>query len=464
MTADTLTGDVLVVDDDAQARGVLVDCLTRSGYRVVDAPDAEQAIIAAHGRRFDLLMTDLMMPGQDGIGLLGELVGLDPELVGIVMTGYGSIESAVKAMKTGAFDYLTKPFNLSEVEVVVRRAMQHRTLRRENDALKKELGKKRGFDSLLGNSQAMRGVTDLIGKVADTEATVLITGESGTGKEVAARAVHNRSGRAGMPMIAVNCGAIPEELLESELFGHEKGAFSGATHTRIGRFEMAHGGSILLDEIGDMSHNLQAKLLRVLQEREFERVGGEKTIKVDVRVMAATHRDLDRLVEERRFRADLYYRLNVIQVKLPPLRDRLEDLPVLVSHFIGKHGGKKGDGITGVTPDAMGVLESYPWPGNVRELENVVERACILKDGGAITREDLPEKLTVGPHDGAGFLFRLPTTGIDFNKAVERFEADLINQALERSGGVKNRAARLLGLGRTTLVEKIKKKKLAATG
>jgi len=460
MSVNGNLGSVLVVDDDKDPRELVVEFLDRSGYDVSQADGPVAALSALSKRSFDLVITDLKMPGMDGITLLKEVKDRDPDTVVVVMTGYGTIESAVKAMRAGAFDYVTKPFNLDEVGIAIQRAMEFRGLRIENETLKKELLHSSGFGELIGYAPTMREVFDMVARVADTDATVLLTGESGTGKEMVARTLHNKSSRANKPMIAVNCGAIPEELLESELFGHEKGAFTGAVQARMGRFEMAQGGTIFLDEIGDMSPNLQVKLLRVIQEREFERVGGERTIKVNVRVIAATRQDLEKLVEDGGFREDLYYRLNVIQIKLPPLRDRLDDLPILVEHFMEKHGRKKDRGVTGVSKDVMGIFSGYSWPGNVRELENVIERACILKGEGAITRAEVPEKITQRGEGGLGFRFQLPQSGIDFNMAVDLFERDLINQALTRSDGIKNRAAKLLSLGRTTLVEKMKKKKI----
>ncbi len=451
-------GSILVVDDDRDAREPLIEFLTESGYSVMEAGHPNDALEIARKQHFDLVMTDLRMPGMDGVTLFMKLKELEPEAVGIIMTGFGTIESTVKAIKAGAWDYITKPFQLEETGIIVKRALAYRRLQIENKGLKKQLLQTHASESFLGSANAMEGVFEMVRKVADTDATVLLTGESGTGKELVARTLHGSSSRGGKPFVAVNCGAIPEELLESELFGHEKGAFTGAIAARTGLFEMADGGTILLDEIGDMSPNLQVKLLRVLQEREFQRVGGERTKKIDVRVIAATHQDLDRLVEEKRFREDLYYRLNVIQIKLPPLRERLEDLPLLAEHFIDKHGLKKNRPITGVSPEVINVLNSYRWPGNVRELENIIERACILKGAGEITVSELPEKVLRGDRK-ARINFQLPKDGINITQLLEDFESELIAQALERSGGVKNKAADLLGIGRTTLVGKIKKLK-----
>ena len=452
-------GKILVVDDEGDARAPLVEYLTESGYSVIEVGHPDEALEIARKQHFDLVMTDLRMPGMDGVTLFKKLKELEPEAVGIIMTGFGTIESTVKAIKAGAWDYITKPFQLDETGIIVKRAIEYRRLQIENKGLKKQLLQTHASESLLGSSRAMEEVFQVVRKVADTEATVLLTGESGTGKELVARTLHGSSRRAGKPFVAVNCGAIPEELLESELFGHEKGAFTGAVAARTGLFEMADGGTILLDEIGDMSQNLQVKLLRVLQEREFQRVGGERTKKIDVRVIAATHQDLDRLVEEKKFREDLYYRLNVIQIKLPPLRERLEDLPLLAEHFMDKHGLRKNRQITGISPEAIDILSGYRWPGNVRELENIIERACILKGSGVITASELPEKVFRNERK-ARISFRLPKDGINITELLEEFENELIAQAMERSGGVKNKAADLLGIGRTTLVGKLKKNKM----
>jgi len=460
MKTGNVKASILLVDDDEIVRNCIADFLLMYGHKVTEAPCAAVALELAATNPFDMVITDLKMPGMDGIDLLLELRRRNPSLVGVVMTGYGTVEYAVKAMKAGAFDFLLKPMDLNNVEMVIERAVGYVGLKKENEALKKELSAACVSGVMLGYSAPMQGVACIIKKVADTDATVLITGESGTGKEVAARALHNGSGRAKRPLVAINCGAIPEELLESELFGHEKGAFSGATHARVGRFELAHGGTLLLDEVSDMSPKLQAKLLRALQEREFERVGGETTIKVDVRVLAATRHNLEKLVEEGAFRRDLYYRLNVIQMTIPSLRERLDDLPVLAEFFVEKHGRKKGRAINGISDEVMDTFGSYPWPGNVRELENTLERACILRGQGIITKADLPDSITNDGISGISCRFRLPKSGIDFNETVDNFERELITQALDRSGGVKNRAAKLLGLGRTTLVEKMKRKNL----
>jgi DNA-binding NtrC family response regulator len=447
---------ILVVDDDPQAREVLVYALRRHGYDVTEQADPTAALALCRETPFDVLFTDLKMPGMDGVALFHRARAIIPGLVGIVVTAYGTVDSAVRALREGVFDYITKPFLVDEVVAALQRALEFRRLVDENKSLKRQLQTRYHYDQFLGHSEAMARVFSLIERVAETDSTVLILGESGTGKELVARTIHFNGPRAEKPLVPVNCGAIPDTLLESELFGHERGAFTGAHATRIGRFELAHGGTIFLDEIGDMSQTLQVKLLRVLQERCFERVGGTKTIQVDVRVLAATNRDLDQAVREGRFREDLYYRLNVIPVVVPPLRDRTEDIPLLVDHFLARFNEQKRKSVQGIAPDAMRRMTNYAWPGNVRELENVIERLVILKGQGMITLEDLPDKMVRGDLPLApSFVF--PLEGVDLNRLVDAYEEDLIQRALKAAGGVKNRAAQLLRLNRTTLVEKMKK-------
>jgi DNA-binding NtrC family response regulator len=448
---------VLVVDDDPQARDVLVYALRRREYDVTETGDPKAALAACRETPFDILFTDLKMPAMDGVTLFHQARAVLPTLVGIVVTAHGTIDSAVRAMKEGIFDYITKPFLIDEVVASLERAVAFRRLVLENTSLKRQLQTRYGFDRFLGQSEAMQRVFALITRVAETDSTVLILGESGTGKELVARTMHFNGPRAEKPLIAVNCGALPETLLESELFGHERGAFTGATSTRIGRFELAHGGTIFLDEIGEMSPSLQVKLLRVLQQRAFERVGGTKTIQVDVRVIAATNRDLEEAVRDGRFREDLYYRLNVIPIVVPSLRERVEDIPLLAAHFLAVFNEQKHKHIQGVSDEAMRMLCAHAWPGNVRELENLIERVVILKGEGVITPTDLPDKVVRRATDTTVPSIVFPTEGVDFNRLVEAFEDDLIRRALKAAGGVKNRAAQLLRLNRTTLVEKMKK-------
>jgi DNA-binding NtrC family response regulator len=451
-----MQGRILVVDDDPQAREVLVYALRRHGHDVTEEGDPAAALALCRDRPFDVLFTDLKMPAMDGVTLFHRARAIIPDLVGIVVTAYGTIDSAVRALRDGVFDYITKPFLVDEVGAALQRALEFRRLVDENKSLKRQLQTKYHYDQFLGHSEAMARVFSLIERVAETDSTVLILGESGTGKELVARTIHFNGPRAEKPLVPVNCGAIPDTLLESELFGHERGAFTGAHAVRIGRFEMAHGGTIFLDEIGEMSPTLQVKLLRVLQERCFERVGGTKTIQADVRVLAATNRDLDQAVREGRFREDLYYRLNVIPIVVPPLRERPDDIPLLIDHFLATFNAQKRRNVEGIAPDALRRLMNYAWPGNVRELENVIERFVILKGQGMITLEDLPDKMVRGDSPTAPVAV-FPAEGVDLNRMVEAFEGDLIQRALKAAGGVKNRAAQLLRVNRTTLVEKMKR-------
>jgi len=383
---------------------------------------------------------------------------MNPDSLVIVVTGYGTVPSAVEAMRMGAFDYVTKPLREDLVELAVQRALSYGKLREENIALRDHLREKYDFGNMIGYSDPMKKVFEMIEKVSSTDSTVIIYGESGTGKELVAKAVHFNSERKNQPLIPVNCGAIPEDVLESELFGHEKGAFTGAIRTKRGRFELAQGGTIFLDEIGDMSPALQVKLLRVIQERNFERIGGLKTINADVRIIAATHQDLERAVEEKRFREDLFYRINVIPIYLPPLRERGPDIAILANHFLHEISAKKGKRPGVVSQEAMACLIQYPWPGNVRELQNLMEMLVVMKTSDEITIDDLPDKIRHQYRtEPAPQILDLPEEGFDYNAAVTQFEKDLLLKALELSGGVKNKAAKLLALNRTTLVEKLKR-------
>ncbi|HNY66471.1 MAG TPA: sigma-54 dependent transcriptional regulator [Deltaproteobacteria bacterium] len=456
------THNILIVDDEGQNRDYLSEILSQEEYNVSTASNGKDAIAKLSQDLFHVVLTDLQMPELDGLGVIRYLVENRINCIGIIFTGHGSVKTAVDAMRLGAYDYITKPFKADEIKVVVKKALDHLALQEENTYLKQQLKAKYKFENIIGSSERMQKVFSLIDKVSSTDSTVLVLGESGTGKELVARALHYNSPRAQNPFVPVNCGAIPEELLESELFGHEKGAFTGAFRTRIGRFELANSGSIFLDEISEMSPNLQVKLLRVIQEREFERVGGVKSIKTDVRIIAATNRDLEEEVAQGRFREDLYYRLNVIPLNLPPLRERKDDIPLLVKHFMAKYGQEKNSQVTGFTRKAMSMLMSYKWPGNVRELENLVERVLVLCEGTEVDVHDLPERLANGTPQPASVIpvIDLPETGIDLSTAVSEFEKSIIMQALTRSNWVKNRAAKLLHVNRTTLVEKIKKQNL----
>ena len=448
---------ILVVEDEKSARDTMVDFLSEAGYEAYGAHDGEEAVVMARENTFNLVITDLKMPKGDGLYVLEEVKRIDPRIIVIICTGYGTVNTAVKAMKLGAFDYITKPIKIEEMKLVVKRALDYQRLQVENLLLHKQLKAKYKFKNLVGDSDAMQKVFQLIEKTATTDSTIMICGESGTGKELVARAIHYNSDRKDGPMVPVNCGAIPEDLLESELFGYEKGAFTGAFKTRIGRFELANGGTVFLDEIGDMSPALQVKVLRVLQEHEFERVGGVKSIKVDIRVIAATHRDLEKAVKQDVFREDLYYRLNVIPLTLPPLRERRSDILLLVHHFIEKFNREKKQSIEMVSPEVIKTFMRYHWPGNVRELENLIERLVILKGEGVIEQEDLPEKVLKSEWTDMIPPIDIAERGISFSTAVSEFERELILQALKKTNWVKNRAAKLLQLKRTTLVEKMKK-------
>jgi DNA-binding NtrC family response regulator len=451
---------LLIAEDEEVTLSLLRKVFRRPDLDVHEARTGLEALHHIDQHPVDVILTDLKMPGADGLAVLAHARKVRPGAEVILMTGHATVESAVSAMKMGAFHYITKPFSVDEVVPLVDRALELTSVRKENVNLRSLVRGRGGLDNIIGVSEGIRQVLDLVRKVADTDSTVLVTGESGTGKELVALAVHYLSPRAERMLVPINCSAIPPDLLESELFGHVKGAFTGAHAARAGKFEAAHNGTIFLDEIGEMSPHLQAKLLRVLQEKSVTPVGGNRAIAVDARVIAATNKDLDEEVAEGRFRADLYFRLNVIPIRVPPLRERREDIPVLVHHFIGRYNREKGRALEGIRPEALEILARYPWPGNVRELENLVERVVVLKGTGWIEPEDLPGKI----HRAEGFLKgALPVlgeSGMDIRSATEDFENTLIRQALHLAAGNKNRAAALLGLKRTTFVEMLKRKHL----
>lgn len=453
---------ILVIDDDTAVREVLTATLLNDGYQVTGVADGLSGIQTIREQPVHIVITDLHMPGIDGLEVIDRISKLDSKIITIVMTGYGTIDYAVRTMKAGAFDFITKPFGPDTVSLVVKRAIEIQKLKQENHLLRKAVRDQYRFEHLVGTSMPMRRVLDFVEKVADSESTVLIQGESGTGKELIARMLHFNSMRRERPLVPVNCGAIPENLLESELFGHEKGAFTGAAHTRLGRFELAHGGTLFLDEIGEMPLPLQVKLLRAVQERCFERVGGNKTIHVDVRIIAATNQNLEQAVAERRFRQDLYYRLHVIPIDVPALRERRSDIPLLVNHFIERLNEQRKTEIAGVESEALVRLTDYEWPGNIRELENLVERAVVLKKKGWITVADLPDRMAKTPDavpaDPPDHFIRFSEDGINLTKELEQYENRLIGEALRKANGVTSKAAQLLQLNRTTLVEKLKRK------
>jgi DNA-binding NtrC family response regulator len=446
---------ILVVDDDSDIRTILADRLAARGYDVVQAGDGLQALEMSARDLPDLMLLDLDLPGADGFTVLERLrqETLVPTVV--VITAFGTIEKAVEAMRRGAYDFIPKPFQPGHVELTVQKALERNELREENRALRAALP---GGKMLVGASAALRDLTERARKAAESKSTVLLLGESGTGKEVLARSIHAWSPRSARPFVAVNCVALSEELLESELFGHERGAFTGAHQQKPGKFELANRGTIFLDEVGDIRESLQAKLLRVLQEHEFERVGGTKPIRVDIRVIAATNRDLEDAVNTGRFREDLYYRLNVVRLRLPPLREHPEDIPDLALHFLRKYAAETGKPMEGISPGAMELLRAHRWPGNVRELENAIERAVVLGSGSAIAVDDLGFRIAT---DGRASTVETVQVG-PFHDGVETFKKHLIRRALEEAKGNQTRAAELLGLQRTYLARLIKNLNLRA--
>ena len=438
---------ILVVDDERSLREVLSIMLKRAGYAVTEAADGEEAISHVNCEIFDLVITDLRMPKADGMAVLKAVKSSSPETVVLVITAFATADSAVDAMKLGAYDYLTKPFQVDEVQLIIRNALERRRLSTENILLKREMASQSSFAQIIGQSEAIQKVFDVVRKVADAKSNVLIFGESGTGKELVARAIHYNSARSPMPFVAVNCSAVPETLLESELFGHMKGAFTGAMANKAGLFEVANGGTIFLDEIGDTTPTIQVKLLRVIQEREFRRVGGTQDVKVDVRIVAATNKDLEKAVADGSFREDLYYRLDVIPIRLPPLRLRTGDIPLLVKHFLEKFSQESGKPAPVLTSEAMHVLLGHEWRGNVRELENLIERVVAFSVGAPVSDDDIRGWLhrVVTPQQ-QGVPTDLPEDGLDLEGLINGIEKDLLLQALERAKWVKKKAARLLRL------------------
>ncbi len=446
--------DILIVDDEEHIRHILTVLLQKSGYHTDQAANGQEALEMLRQRSYDLVLSDMKMPVLGGLGLLKALDEEQIETTVIVMTAFGSLEGAVEAMKAGAYDYISKPFRTDDVLMTLAKAQERERLRRENRLLKRQLRADYDSRSIIGEEGSLAPVMRIVNKVAGYKSTVLIQGESGTGKELVAQALHARSDRGQQPFVAVNCGAIPENLIESELFGHEKGAFTDAHKQRRGLFEEANGSTLFLDEIGELPQSLQVKLLRVLQEDEIRRVGGNRDIKIDVRIIAATVRDLQQLVKEGRFREDLYYRLNVISLTIPPLRDRHDDIAKLVEHFIHNFNRRMGLSVRGVSNEAMSFLQRYSWPGNVRELENTVERAMVLCDEEVLTENDLPARITETPLRAAA-----PQIGEDnlsVKKAVYHIENTLIRKALQKTGGNRTAAAKLLEISHRALLYKIK--------
>jgi two-component system response regulator AtoC len=450
---------LLLVEDEAPLREAVAERLADSGFEVTQAESGEQALERLAEFAFDVLVTDLRLPGIDGAQVIEAAVGRYPEILPIVVTGYGTVRDAVDVIKRGAIDFVTKPFQFDELLHALNAALEQRRLRSENAYLRAQLQERYRFEGIVGKSRAMRDLFQLLETVAATASTILVTGETGTGKEVVARAIHHNSPRRAQRFVALNCSAIPETLLEAELFGHVRGAFTGAVGSRQGRLEQAHRGTLFLDEVGTMTVSLQMKLLRVLQEREFERVGDSSTVRVDVRVIAATNADLGRMVAEGSFREDLFYRLNVIPVKLPPLRDRKEDIALLVQHFLQKFASELGRAVMTVSQGAMRALMAYAWPGNIRQLENAMERAVALSGGRSqLEIGDLPPEIQeASDATPLAMGLALPEEGVDFERFIADIEREVIRRSLERTKGNKGAAARLLNLKRTTLVEKLKR-------
>lgn len=444
---------LLLVEDEAPLRQAIAEQLSDRGYEVEQADSGEAAIARLADFAFDIIITDLRLPGVDGSAVVEAAVARYPEIIAIVVTGFGTVKDAVEAIKRGAHDFVSKPFQIDELLHVLNSALEQRRLKSENAYLRAQLEERYRFEGVVGKSRPMAHLFQLLETVAATNSTILITGETGTGKEVVARAIHHNSPRRAQRFVALNCSAIPETLLEAELFGHVRGAFTGAIGNRQGRLEQAHKGTLFLDEVGTMSTALQVRLLRVLQEREFERVGDSHTIKVDVRVIAATNSDLARMVADGQFREDLFYRLNVIPVRVPPLRERKEDIPLLVKHFLEKFKAS----VT-VSQEAMRQLMAYQWPGNVRQLENTIERAVAFTGGRSqIDVGDLPAEVQQAHESVLSAAVTLPEEGLDLDAFIADIERDLIHRSLERTSGNKGQAAKLLNLKRTTLVEKLKR-------
>ena len=450
---------IQIIDDEPIIHEVLGQLLISEGYEVEPSSSGEEGLAKFSSRPPDLILLDLLMPGMDGIEVLKRIRKIDPLAAIIIITAYASVESAIEAMKIGAFDYVQKPFKNDDLLLTIRRALEHRILKQENLRLKDELKKKFSFENIIGKSRPMLNVFEFIKAAAPTRSTILIGGESGTGKELAARAIHQNSDRSSGPFVIVNSGSLPPDLLESHLFGHVKGAFTGATTHKKGLFESADRGTIFFDEISSVGLETQAKLLRVMQDREFMQLGGTKTIRVDVRIIAATNADLEELIQQKAFRKDLFYRLNVIKIELPPLRDRREDIPLLVRHFMQIYSSENKKEIEGITEDVLELLENHDWPGNIRELENLIERAVVLSKSKIITRNNLPPFFLSRPDEDErpGSLLQ---DDLDLKEQTQYYQKKVIIRALKRSKGIQKRAAKSLGVKPTTLNEMIKRLKI----
>jgi two-component system NtrC family response regulator len=446
---------ILIVDDEKNYLVVLEALLGPEGYEILTADSARSALRLIEEADLDLVLTDMKMPGVSGMELLEQLKKINPEVPVIMMTAYGTIEMAVEAMKKHAYDYITKPFQNEELKITIKKALENYRLIKENRRLSEALSEKHRFSNIIGRSKPMLRIYDLIGKVAHSKASVLITGASGTGKELIAKAIHYESPRKTRPFVSVNCGALTETLLESELFGHEKGAFTGAVALKKGRFELADGGTLFLDEVGEMPPSLQVKLLRVLQEMEFERVGGTRSLRVDVRVLSASNRNLKETVAEGSFREDLFYRLNVIHIEVPPLRERPEDIRLLVNHFMDKYRRASDKEKIELSPEVWKSFYAYHWPGNVRELENVIERAVVLNSEGLISLKDLPPEFSEEREELD--VDRFIPSDVPLQQTLEKIEEKLILRALKQSGNVQSHAAERLGITKSLIQHKMKK-------
>lgn len=445
--------NILVVEDEPKMQRLIELSLAAEGHSIRQAQDAETALKRIQKERFDLIITDLKLPVMDGLEFLQAVKRADARMPVILMTAFGTVETAVQAMKAGASDYILKPFSLEEIKLVVKKELNLHRLQEENRSLREALGQRYEFKNIIARSAKMQEVLAVVDRVASSNATVLLGGETGAGKDMIARAIHQHSRRSSGPFIKINCAAIPENLLESELFGYERGAFTGAVTPKPGKFELADKGAIFLDEIGDVAPAIQVKLLRVLQEREFERLGGTKTLRVDVRLIAATNRDLRAALEQGAFREDLYYRLNVVPINIPPLREHKEDIPDLARRFLGRFAGESGKHIAGMTQAALKILMDFHWPGNVRELENIIERAVALSSGPEIGAGDIQLDLSPARPPAAGVQTPFPPAGM----TLEQFEDEIIRESLRRAGGNKSQAARQLGLSRNALRYRLSK-------
>jgi len=457
---------ILVVDDEESIREFLEIMLRKEGYEVTTAEDGQKALDVIKKKTFDLVISDLQMPNMTGLELLKNVRDQYPDLLFMMITAFGTTETAVEAMKLGAYDYITKPFKIDEVRIVIGNALRSKNLETENRTLKKELGKEYSFQSLVGNSEPMHRIFDMVKRVSGTPTNVLITGESGTGKEVVAKAIHFNGPLKDKPFVTINCGAIPENLMESEMFGHKKGSFTGAVVDKAGLFEVADGGTLFLDEVGELPLSIQVKLLRAIQERVIRRVGGTEDTKIEVRLMAATNRDLEDMVKKGTFRQDLFYRLNVINIRTPALRERSDDIPLLANHFLKKYNDRLSKTIGGISAEAMDMLKKYDYPGNVRELENIIERTVALEGGATILPESLPPFVNTpsGRKMASTHEIQITEEGLDLDKVMGQIEKELLIKAIHAAGGVKKKAAKLLNITFRSMRYRVEKYSLGSLG